>query len=351
MTPSLVFRSIGTRLLGVMLLGLGLSSGGIASAAGYADHPGAPALLNSLQRDWGFDAAALAQVRQALTDAQRLPELIKAEQNAAERTETWSTYARKRVDEPRIQRGIEFYRQNRLWLDLAQAHYGVPAEVIVGVLGLETNYGQFTGRARVLDSLATQGFDHPTRTAFFASELLQFFVFCKENGIDPRQPIGSYAGAMGWAQFMPSNYRRLAVDFDEDGDIDLWSAADAIGSIANYLLHYDPQRAWQEHQPIAVAVHLSGAAPAALGVNPKRPNTTVAQLRRLGIEPASPVSDQLDAGLLALTLDNGVEYWAGLPNFYSIMSYNPRVYYAMTVTQLASRIAAGVAAQTSAPPP
>lgn len=340
-------RPTRSRALGDGLLGLALMAIAGAAGADYSRHPRADALLAELRKDHGFSDADLAAVREALAEAQTIPSLIEAEQKAPERTETWTTYASKRVDPLRIRRGAQFIVDNRALLDRAETEYGVPGAVIAGVLGLETNFGRITGNARVLDALATQGFDHPSRTAFFFEELEQYFVFCRDFGFAPAQLKGSYAGAMGWAQFMPSNYRRLAVDFDGDGRRDLWSAADAIGSIARYFVEYRPATRWRRGEPLIVTARLTRPLDDAIQRNGKNVAYTVRQLRAAGVEPGAQLPPDLQVGLIELQLDPGgagdKEYWLGLPNFYSVMSYNPRVYYAMTVSRLASAMAEAAA--------
>jgi membrane-bound lytic murein transglycosylase B len=258
-------------------------------------------------------------------------------------------YATKRVDAARIAKGADFLDENRLWFSRAESEYGVPPAVIAGILGLETNFGRFTGSARVLDALATQGFDHPTRAPFFFSELREFFVLCRDTGRDPVEATGSYAGAMGWAQFMPSNYRRLALDFDNDGKRDLWSAADAIGSIARYLVDYDRGRSWRRGEPLLVPAVLEKPLPAEVAVNTSRATHTAAQLAALGLSATVELPPATRVGVIELQLDQGREYWLGLNNFYSVMSYNPRVYYAMTVSLLAQQMARLDAERSSSP--
>lgn len=309
------------------------------SLADYSTHPKAADLLQQLARDEGFTQQDLAMVRTALQQAERLPRLVEAEQKAAERTETWTTYAAKRVDAPRIARGADFIATHREWLLQAETEYGVPPSVIAGVLGLETNFGGFTGTARVLDALATQGLEHPTRSKFFFSELVAYFAFCRDFGIDPTEPKGSYAGAMGWAQFMPSNYRRLAVDFDGDGRRDLWQPADAIGSIARYLVDYDRARSWRRGEPLMVRATLARPLAADVPVNTSRSTHRAGDLAALGVTPEVELPAETPVGIVRLQLDEGEEYWLGLHNFYSVMSYNPRVYYAMTVSRLAQEMA------------
>jgi len=310
-----------------------------AAGADYSDNAKTPQLLDTLRTQYSFSAAELEGVRAALKQAQQLPQLIAAEQNNKEKVSTWEDYRPLHVNPANIAKGLLFMRQQRRWLALAEQRYGVPPEVVTALLGVETKYGAYTGRFRVLDSLATLGYDHPTRAPFFFDQLIQFFVLCRDDRMAPTTLLGSYAGAMGAAQFMPSNYRRLAVDFDGDGRVDLWSAPDAIGSIANYLVNYDSQRSWRRGQPLLAAAVSAQPPPATLSRNDKLPAQTVGALRQAGVAPPTALPDEMPAGLLELSHDGGApEYWIALPNFYSIMSYNPRVFYAMAVSELANEL-------------
>lgn len=317
--------------------------------ADYSQHPRAAELLKQLSQQHGFKREDLDWVEQALKSADKIPSLVQAEQQSAEKVETWTTYAEKRVDPYRIRLGADFIADYRDILAEAELRFGVPPEIIAGVLGIETNFGRFTGKTRVLDALATQGFDHPRRHAFFFSELREFFVFCKETGVDPTTPKGSYAGAMGWAQFMPSNYRRLAVDYDQDGKRNLWEPGDAIMSIARYLVEYDRKRAWRRGEPIMVPARLNKDLPKETVVNKARTTHQFDQLAALGIETPVELPPKTRVGIVQLALDQGTEYWIGLPNFYSVMSYNPRVYYAMTVSLLAREMSQLDASRQAAP--
>lgn len=311
-----------------------------AAWAQYAEHPGAAVVLDALKTGYGFDSDALARARLALKDARTLPQLIVREQTAPERTETWTQYAR-RIDELRIQEGRKLLQSHAADLAAVETEYGVPPDVVAAILGIETRYGRITGSVRVLDALATQAFDHPTRGDFFRSELIEFLVFCEEGGRDPRDPRGSYAGAMGAAQFMPSNYRRLAVDLDGDGQRNLWELTDAIGSIGRYLIEYRPSQAWQRGEPVMLRATLSGRLPEDTPVNQRTTTHTAGQLAALGLRAEVDLPAQTPVGLIALPLDDGsTEYWIGLANFYAIMTYNPRVFYAMAVAQLAQAIRA-----------
>ncbi|ULQ45490.1 lytic murein transglycosylase [Flagellatimonas centrodinii] len=310
----------------------------LAAAAQYAEHPETKGILETLRSEYGFDSAALARAQSALGDARTLPQLIVREQTAPERTETWTRYA-SRIDAARIDNGRKLLRDHAETLARVEAEFGVAPSVVAAILGIETRYGRITGNVRVLDALATQGYDHPTRSPFFRSELIEFLAFCEETGRDPRTPTGSYAGAMGAAQFMPSNYRRLAVDFDQDGDRDLWQLDDAIGSIGRYLVDYRPAQAWRRGEPLMVPATVSGTLADTAKVNQRTAEYRAGDLSRLGIRTKDTLPAETPAGIIALTLEDGsTEYWVGLPNFYAVMTYNPRTYYAMAVAQLARAI-------------
>jgi membrane-bound lytic murein transglycosylase B len=312
-----------------------------APGAGYSQHPRAAELLLKLRLEHGFSESDIAGVQAALRDAQQIPKLIEAEQQAKEKTLTWDAYRRIHVHESNIRNGARFMREHHAWLARAEAAYGVPPAVIAAIMGVETKFGAYTGPHRVLDSLTTQGFDHPTRTPFFFSELVEFFVLCREQGLRPGDVRGSYAGAVGAAQFMPSNYRRLAVDFDGDGHRNLWEPADAIGSIGNYLVNYAPAASWQRGLPLVVPAALAEPPEADWPLNARTVTHVVGDFERAGVRPGTPLPADTPVALLELTLSGeppGKEYWLALGNFYAVMAYNPRVYYAMAVTQLAEAL-------------
>lgn len=322
-----------------------------AAAAGAADFgadPRTPALLQALKTQYGFSPDQLGQVQAALKDARELPQLIRSEQNNKEKTLTWEDYRPLHVMPANIDNGLRFMQEQKRWLDKAQERYGVPPEVVTALLGVETKYGIYTGKYRVLDSLATLGYEHPSRAPFFFDQLLQFFVLCRDQHFEPAQMRGSYAGAMGLAQFMPSNYRSLALDFDGDGRADLWSPADAIGSVANYLVNYDPQRSWQRGQALLARIDSAAEPPPQLARNAKLPPQDVGSLRAAGLSLPLVLPDSTPAGLLELSHNQGPpEWWVALPNFYSVMSYNPRVYYAMAVASLAYELKLAEGTQVS----
>jgi membrane-bound lytic murein transglycosylase B len=228
-------------------------------------------------------------------------------------------------------------REHADLLNRAQAEYGVPAEVITAIIGVETNYGGNLGRHRVLDALTTLGFAYPPRADFFRKELGQFALLVREEGIDPDTAVGSYAGAMGRPQFIPSSYRAYAVDFDGDGRRDLWDTADAIGSVANYFKRHG----WRSGEPVVLPAEVPGGLPRGIEAaegKPKRPDTTAGRLASAGIGGAAGLDPAAPASLIRLDGASGDEYWVGLENFYVITRYNHSNLYAMAVHQLSGEI-------------
>ncbi len=315
----------------------------LTATADYSDHPRSQELVQRLVKEHGFTRE---EVLDTLEEAEKIPSLVEAEKKSAEKVKTWADYRPIFLNPSRIQNGVKFMQQHATTLAQAETEFGVPREVITAIIGVETLYGGFTGSVRILDALATQGFDHPTRSPFFFEELVAYLVFCKQYGYDPEDPRGSYAGAMGLPQFMPSNYLKLGLDYDRNGVRDLWTVNDAIGSAANYFIHYrGPGRGWRRGEPVAVKVTPEFEVPADMPVNQKDTTTTVGQLTAAGITLSGPgLKNDTPVGLLRLEGDEGTEYWAAFHNFYVIMSYNPRVKYAMAVYQLSQAIreAAGI---------
>ncbi len=271
----------------------------------------------------------------------------------------WASYRARFIEPRRIAAGEAFWRDNARWLAVAEQRFGVPAEIVVGLIGVETFYGRLTGRFRVIDTLATLAFDFPAersdRSGFFRGELEQFFVLCAREGVDPQQPRGSFAGAMGLAQFMPGSINRHAVDLDADGHVDLdTDVADAVGSVANYLA----ESGWQRGEPTHFAVTASADATqrAQLLAPDVKPSFSAAQMAALGA--ALDGHGRRYAGPLALIeLDNGdapPSYVAGTPNFYAITRYNRSSYYAMAVIELGEAVRRAMPAlpdASSAAPP
>lgn len=247
----------------------------------------------------------------------------------------WSAYRPIFVTPSRIEQGVEFWNENAALLEKAEYDYGVPPELIVAIVGVETRYGRYIGKYPVIDALSTLAFGYPKRAEFFRRELEQFLLLVREEQIDPEIALGSYAGAMGLPQFIPSSYRAYAVDFDQDGKRDLWnSKSDVIGSVAAYFKRHGWQRGGQ------ITSRASGAdnRHVAFVEAGMKPSIAVGSLRKAGINSEQPVADDALASLIRLDGDEGDEYWLGLHNFYVITRYNHSNLYAMAVYQLSREI-------------
>ncbi len=250
----------------------------------------------------------------------------------------WFQYQPIFVTQTRIKEGVEFYKENIELLKRAEKKYGVPAEIITAIIGVESRYGRHKGDFRVLDSLSTLGFDYPRRSRFFLKELEEFLLLSHEESFISNEIVGSYAGAMGKPQFISSSYRHYAVDFDGDNVRDLMnSTADAIGSVANYLKRHN----WQRGQEIAVRTNSLSNSPAKTG-KLRKPKTSIKQWREKGYLTDAKLSDKQSAILISLENKEESEHWLGLQNFYAITRYNHSELYAMAVFQLSEKIRAGM---------
>ena len=266
------------------------------------------------------------------------PSIIRA-MNAPSTSLPWHTFRKGHVDPVRISGGVKFWNQHAATLARAAREYGVPEEIITATIGIETHYGGYTGDFRILDALATLAFDYPKRAEFFRDELEQYVLMGKEGALDLGRLRGSYAGAMGIPQFMPSSYRKYAVDFDGDGKRNLWSSVpDVIGSVANYYkLHQ-----WQPGELVTLPARVNATPDASL-TNDITPKTPIGEFRKLGIQPVGDIgsiSDETLAALLPLETENGMQYWFGFKNFYVITRYNRSTNYAMAVYEIAQGIKA-----------
>ncbi len=247
----------------------------------------------------------------------------------------WYKYRKIFLTEARIDGGVKFWRENAEALTSVSQQTGVPSEIIVAIIGVETGYGKNMGNHRVLDALATLAFAYPPRSAFFTSELENFLLLCREENMNPREPLGSYAGAMGYPQFMPSSFRALAKDFEHDGHRDIWhNPRDAIASVANYFAKND----WQRGQDIAVRANAIGTQYKSVLSKDLKPNSTLAQLGRVNVSTNENISANTNVKLLAFEQLDGDELWLGLPNFYVITRYNHSPLYAMAAYQLSQEI-------------
>ena len=293
-------------------------------------------------------------VRQTLGQARHLPTVVRLMQPPAKTfTKNWRVYRSRFIDPVRIAAGVRFWQDNQASLARAEAEYGVPAEIIVGIIGVETIYGRDTGKFRVMDALATLAFDFPAshprareRSEFFKGEIEQFLTLQNRLGSDPFAALGSYAGAMGMPQFMPSSRNKYAVDFDGDGSIDLWnSPADVIGSVANYFKAFNWQPGMPTHYP--VGFDSSRLDMDALMAPDILPTFSVASFTAKGARlEGQALQHQGPLALVELLNgdpDNGGSapiYVAGTENFYAITRYNWSSYYAMSVIELGREVAA-----------
>lgn len=302
-------------------------------AALAAEPPGMDAFVQRMAEQHGFEAH---EVRKILGQARKRQDIIDKISRPAERTLNWSQYRKIFLTGKRIQGGVEFHQRNRQALERAEREFGVPSQVITAIIGVETFYGRITGRDRVLDALYTLAFHYPKRSKFFTSELESFLLLARQEGLDPTSPKGSYAGAMGLGQFMPSSYLAYAVDFDGDGKRDIWkSETDAIGSVANYFANHG----WKRDFPVTLPAQGVDPVDHAPFINGGlKPAFTLAQLRKAGLHFDDAINDQLKAALIELRTDSGKEYWLGLNNFYVITRYNHSHMYAMAVHQLGEAI-------------
>jgi membrane-bound lytic murein transglycosylase B len=255
---------------------------------------------------------------------------------------SWQVYRSRFLTESRIAEGAEFWRRNAAALARASETQGVPPEIIVAIIGIETIYGRQMGTWRVIDALATLAFDYPPRADFFRGELEQYLLFARDSSLDVFSVRGSYAGAIGIPQFMPGSYRRYAVDFDGDGAIDLRaSPTDAVGSVANFLVKHG----WRRGERIALPAHLTGAGAGAtyremveIGIEPKVP---LSDLKRYGVETRTDLALDTPVALIELESPGAAsEYRLGLRNFYAITRYNRSIMYASAVMDLAEAIKA-----------
>jgi len=268
-------------------------------------------------------------------EAQRREDILELMRKPAEKRLEWYEYRKIFLTPGRIDGGVDFWRENADVLARAESTFGVAPQVIVAIIGVETRYGSNTGRHRVLDALSTLAFDYPPRSEFFSGELEQYLILAREEDIDVVTTTGSYAGAMGYGQFIPSSYRNYAVDFDADGKRDLWnSKADIIGSVANYF----KQHGWILGSPVAVRAAVEGEDYLPVLELGYEPNTVLDALRHDGITPLEPMPDELVAALLSLQQQDGPEYWLVFNNFYTITRYNHSPLYAMAVYQLSEEI-------------
>ena len=301
-------------------------------ASNYSAQPQVRVFIDRMVSEQGFDRNELIAV---LDNAERREDILELMRKPAEKRLQWHQYRKIFLTQSRIDGGVTFWKENADLLQQAAEAFGVAPQIIVAIIGVETRYGSNTGRHRVLDALATLAFDYPPRSQFFTGELEQYLILAREEDIDILTTTGSYAGAMGYGQFIPSSYRHYAVDFDKDGKRDLWtSKADIIGSVANYF----EEHGWTAGAPVAVLADVQGDDYQTVLEIGYKPNTVLDAMRHDGITPRTPLPDELLAALIAFEQENGPEYWLGFNNFYAITRYNHSPLYAMAVYQLSEEI-------------
>ncbi|KAB2927362.1 MAG: lytic murein transglycosylase B [Dechloromonas sp.] len=299
----------------------------------FVDEPAVIDFARDLELRHGFNTAELLGQFAQTRPNPRVLQLIQPPTSPQQRS--WERYRSRFLNERRIENGVRFWQENLTALVRARTFYGVPEEVIVAIIGVETEYGRNTGGFGVLEALATLAFHYPRRAEFFRTELEQFLLLARENHLDPLSVKGSFAGAIGIPQFMPGSQRRYAIDFDGDQRIDLsGSVEDAIGSVARFL----EQHGWVSGQPVAVPATLPG-------------DTAVTPWLEAGIRPSLDVGELTASGVIAaadpqakatlvdlVSPGKPTEYWLGFDNFYVITRYNRSSFYAMSVFQLAEAI-------------
>lgn len=303
----------------------------------FANNPNAQQFIDRMVNKHGFDRQQLQEI---LSQAKRLDSVLRLMDNQAPTTSVkppsgpngaWLRYRKKFITPDNVQNGVVFWNQYEDALNRAWQVYGVPPEIIVGIIGVETRWGRVMGKTRILDALATLSFNYPRRAEYFSGELETFLLMARDEQDDPLNLKGSFAGAMGYGQFMPSSYKQYAVDFSGDGHINLWDPVDAIGSVANYFKAHG----WVKGDQVAVMSN--GQAPGL--PNGFKTKYSISQLAAAGLTPQQPLGNHQQASLLRLDVGTGYQYWYGLPNFYTITRYNHSTHYAMAVWQLGQAVA------------
>ena len=302
-----------------------------AVAADTALRPDIDAFVTDMAAKHRFD---VQQLRELFAKAQLRPNILRI-MTAPSTAKPWYEFRPLYVNERRIEGGLAFWTENAATLARARLKFGVPENIIVATIGIETLYGRHVGKVKVLDALTTLAFDYPRRAEFFRGELEAYLLLGREQAWDLAEVRGSYAGAIGLPQFLPSSYEKYAVDFDDDGTRHLWGdAADAIGSVANYYRSYG----WETDRVAAVPVALDDHALATLDTTEIMPRRTVAEYVEAGATPLANAPPEAKAALIKLDTESGPRYWLALQNFYVITRYNRSVNYAMAVLELAKEI-------------
>jgi membrane-bound lytic murein transglycosylase B len=312
----------------ILLSGLLLCSSSIT--AGIVDRE---TFIDSMVSEHGFNRFYLTDL---LNKAKVKKSILKIMFRPVGKARPWYKYRRNFLTERHIKGGVKFWRRNATALQRAADFYGVPIEIIVAIIGVETIYGKHKGNFRVLDALVTIAFNYPRRADFFRDELKHFLLLTREEGRDPLSLKGSYAGAMGIGQFMPSSFRRYAIDFDNDGRRNIWTNnTDAIGSVANYFRSHG----WVTGQPVIKPTQVRPNAIGKLLNLEFKPQYTLQQLKQWGLLYHGDEPNSTNSMVIDLKTEQGTTYWVGFQNYYVITRYNRSKRYAMAVYQLAQEIA------------
>ena len=335
------------RIATLLLLALAVPAGARDSASPtFAVRPDVERFMADLVERHAFDADEL---RRVFAQARREEGVLEAMRAQPRQSDSWEAYRALFVNERHVRAGLDFWKAHAPTLARARVLYGVPEEIIVAIIGIETFYGRNTGRWRVIDALATLAFDYPPRAPFFRGELENYLLFARDLQLDVFAVKGSYAGAIGIPQFMPGSYLRYAVDFDGDGHTDLRAnPVDAVGSVANFLLRHG----WKRGEPVQRAARVSGSEHEALVDGGVLPRHTIEELRAHGVEvQGAPLPEGTRAVLLRLeTPERPADFRIGLHNFYVLTRYNRSVFYALSAADLARQIRAARRSQEGRSP-
>jgi membrane-bound lytic murein transglycosylase B len=301
----------------------------MAAASSYVKRDDVRQFISTMVQRHGFSKKHLESI---FGRVQAQPTVLKSMTLAPESSRAWQSYRTIFVNPTRIEAGVRFWNRHAETLERASAEFGVPEEIILGIIGAETTYGRNMGSYRVIDALTTLAFDSPNRGEFFRSQLESFLLYTRETQTDVFRMKGSYAGAIGIPQFMPGSYRRFAIDYDGDGRKDLAdSPADAIGSVANFLREHG----WQRGQDIAVPAVVEGPAARLLVDSGFKPLYRAADLPSFGVKPARDLDDDTLCSLIELeSPSQPSEYWVGLHNFWVLTRYNRASFYGIAVLGL-----------------
>jgi membrane-bound lytic murein transglycosylase B len=335
-------------ILRTVVLVAALSFGGApaSAAVSYAKRDDVKQFISVMMQKHGFTKKQLESV---FARVQAQPGVLKSMTLAPESSRAWRSYRAIFLSPQRIDAGVRFWSRHTEVLERASAEFGVPEEIILGIIGVETTYGRNMGSYRVIDTLTTLAFDSPNRGEFFRSQLESFLLYTRETKTDVFRMKGSYAGAIGIPQFMPGSYRRFAVDYDGDGRKDLAeSPADAVGSVANFLREHG----WQRGQMTAVPATVTGPAARLLVDSGVKPLYRAADLPSFGVKPARDLDDDTLCSLIELeSPDQPSQYWVGLHNFWVLTRYNRAVFYGVAVLELGRAVKEAKAAQSAAAEP